>query len=253
MNRILLEPHEVDSAGRADLADERARHILTVLKAVAGASVRIGLVNGPKGVGHVEAAGAGTVRLRCDWAALLPLESPVDLLLAVPRPKVLKRLWAPLASLGVRRVILTSAARVERSYFATHWLEPEAYRPLLIEGLQQAGETRLPEVHVCRRFRPLVEDQLDEFFPTGLRLVADPAGRERISRLQLPAAARVVLAVGPEGGWTPFELDLLCAHGFRCVGMGPRVLRSDVACIALLALLHEQLDLAQASQAPGPP
>ena len=49
---------------------------------------------------------------------------------------------------------------------------------------------------------------------------------------------RVLLAIGPEGGWNAFELDLLSAHGFQPAGIGPRTLRSDTACIALLAIAH---------------
>jgi RsmE family RNA methyltransferase len=52
---------------------------------------------------------------------------------------------------------------------------------------------------------------------------------------------RVVLAVGPEGGWNEFETALLEGHGFLAVGMGPRTLRTDTACIALLALVHSAL------------
>ena len=49
-------------------------------------------------------------------------------------------------------------------------------------------------------------------------------------------AERMLLAIGPEGGWNAFELEVLQAHGFQPAGMGPRTLRTDTACIALLAL-----------------
>ena len=52
---------------------------------------------------------------------------------------------------------------------------------------------------------------------------------------------RVALAVGPEGGWTDFERALLVAHGFTEVSLGTRVLRSDTACLALVALAHDAL------------
>jgi len=52
---------------------------------------------------------------------------------------------------------------------------------------------------------------------------------------------RVLLAVGPEGGWNEFEISLLRSHGFEPVSMGERTLRSDTACVALLALVHDAL------------
>src|SRR5262245_4347874 len=146
--------------------------------------------------------------MRCVFETTIPPRLLVDVLLALPRPKVLNRLWAQLAALGVGRIILTNALRVERHYFDTHVLAPESYRPRLIEGLSQARDTRLPLVSVHRQFRVLVEDQLDGLCPGGQRLVADPGAPERPADV-VRASERIVLAVGPEGGWSAFERTLL--------------------------------------------
>ena len=164
----------------------------------------------------------------------------IDLLLAVPRPKVMRRLWAQIAALGVGQIILTNAERVERNYFDTHVLTPECYRPLLIEGLQQARDTHLPKVSIHRQLKVLVEDQLDGLFGRGLRLVADPTATKHAgATVRESAEDRVLLAVGPEGGWNSFEIGLLEAHGFQSVGMGARTLRTDTACLALLSVVHD--------------
>ena len=241
MNRILLEASELDAEGRARLADRRAFHIVKELKAVVGQRIRVGVIDGPPGAGVVETIADGSVVLACALGEPRIAPPRIDLLLALPRPKVMKRLWAPLASLGVGRVILTNAAKVERQYFDTHVLKPESYRPLLIEGLQQAGDTRLPRVRICRQLKPFIEDELDGLFPGAVRLVADPSARRRIADVAFGSAGRVLIAVGPEGGWNDFELELLAAHGFAGVSMGCRTLRTDVACIALLALITERL------------
>jgi len=151
----------------------------------------------------------------------------------------MRRLWAQLAALGVGRIMLTNAARVERNYFDTHVLEPEFYRPLLVEGLQQARDTHLPRVSIHRRFRPLVEDELDVLSPDAARVVAHPAADAApIAGAWPHGARRVLLAVGPEGGWDDFELRLLIARGFRPASLGTRTLRTDTACVALLAALR---------------
>src|SRR5215216_85857 len=87
----------------------------------------------------------------------------------------MRRLWSQLAALGVGRIILTNAERVERHYFDTHILSPDEYRPLLIEGLQQTRDTRLPIVSLHRQFKILIEDHMDTLFPEGARVVADPS------------------------------------------------------------------------------
>jgi len=242
VNLLLLDPNELDSDGGAVLADARAAHLIRVLNVAPGERIRAGVIQG--GVGEAEILTCETDRVSLKLLNLGPPPAPprVDLLLAVPRPKVMKRLWAPLAALGVGRIVLTTAARVERCYFDTHILEPSFYRPLLIEGLQQARDTRLPDVVIHRAFRPLVEDAHDPIFNDEIRLVAHPGVEDRIrSLVPEPSAGRAVIAIGPEGGWVPFELDLLGQRGFQPVSIGARTLRTDTACIALLSLLHDRL------------
>ena len=239
MNIVLLEAGEAAAGPLVTIDDERARHVRTVLRAAAGQAIRIGIIDGAAGTGIVRSIDERSVTLDCTFTDT-PIAPPVDLLLALPRPKVLRRLWAQLAAMGVGRVMLTNAARVERNYFDTHFLEERVFRPLLIEGLQQARDTRLPAVTIHRQFRRLVEDELDTSSDAPVRIVADPASETSILAT-VAGSTRVLLAVGPEGGWNSFEIELLKSRGFERVGLGARTLRSDTACIALLALTHEAL------------
>jgi len=241
VNLILLEPDEAAPAAVA-LTDHRARHLIDVLAVTPGQTVRLGIVDGPLGTGTVVGVGDRRVDLQCVFDAAAPAPPPIDLLLALPRPKVMRRLWAQLAALGVRHVVLANAERVERNYFDTHVLQPDVYRPLLVEGLQQARDTRLPIVSIHRRFRVLIEDHLDAIAGDALRVMADPGATARVDEtIRRHAAARVLVAVGPEGGWNDFERRLLTAHDFHAVGMGARTLRTDTACVALLALINDAL------------
>jgi RsmE family RNA methyltransferase len=242
VNLIILEPNELHADGGVMLSGARAAHLINVLNVSPGKRVQVGVLDGPRGAGEVVQAGDGVVALRCDFEAGAPPVPRVDLLLALPRPKVMRRLWAQIAALGVGRIILTNAERVERDYFGAHIVSEETYRPLLIEGLQQARDTRLPKVSVHKRLKVLVEDELDGMFREGVRLVADPAAPRSVSEAVGPGATgRALLAIGPEGGWNDFERELFAAHGFQSVGMSPRALRTDTACVALLALAHEAL------------
>ncbi|MDZ8117166.1 16S rRNA (uracil(1498)-N(3))-methyltransferase [Pontiella agarivorans] len=239
MNLILLHPDEVKN-NRTVLTDARAKHIRKVLKAAPGKSLRVGVVNGPLGHGVVERIDSEDVELVCSFEKSLPARPKVDLLLAMPRPKVLKRLWAQFAALGVGKIVLLRAGKVERCYFDSHVIEPDFYVNLLLEGLQQARCTHLPEVQIEPLFKPYIEDRFANDFSEHWKLLADPSGKKRIRDFQCPdGAQRTVLAVGPEGGWTDYELEMLRGKGFALLGMGDRILRTDTAVVGLLSLLHE--------------
>lgn len=241
MNLILLHSTEITPEGYVRLHGRRATHLLNVLGVQREQVVRVGVLDGPLGTAQVVDVAADAVSLQCVFEPAVAPRPRVDLLLAMPRPKVLQRLWAQVAALGVGQVMLTNAERVERNYFDTHVLTPEVYVDLLIEGLQQAKDTHLPRVSVHRQFRVLVEDDLDRLAPATRRLVADPSATQQIGDALGGCDQRVLLAIGPEGGWNAFELSLLDRQGFARVGLGARTLRSDTACVALLAVVHDAI------------
>ena len=145
MNLVLFEPSEVTADGLVTVHDARATHLLRVLKVAPGDTVRVGVIEGAVGVGTVTAIGtrSGHAALRPRRRAATPAgRSPI----ALPRPKVMRRLWAQLAALGVGRIILTNAERVERNYFDTHVLALECYRPLLVKDSSRPV-TRAPGGH----------------------------------------------------------------------------------------------------------
>lgn len=243
MNLLLLDRADVAADGLVSLPPHQAGHVRNVLRAVVGDDIRVGVIDGALGIGTVTAVSADRVELRCTFDDAIAERPRVDVLLALPRPKVMRRLWAQLAAMGVGHVLLTNAEKVERDYFDSHVLQPEGYGSLLLEGLQQARDTRVPLVSIHKRFKVLVEDLLDAIAPDSRRLVAHPGADLTIREALRDTAPdeRVLLAIGPEGGWNDFELDLLQSHGFTPVGLGPRTLTTTTACIALLALTHDAI------------
>jgi RsmE family RNA methyltransferase len=180
------------------------------------------------------------VRLRCRFDDSLPEPPRIDVVLAMPRPKILKRLWPQLSAIGVGRIFIVNASKVEGNYFATHWLEPEFYRPLLLEGLEQCVHTFVPEVGVRRRLKPFLEDEAGTLFRDYLRIAGDPHGAP-VSGIK-SGGHRAVIAVGPEGGWSEYEAAMLGGCGFAMMSAGSRILRSDTACIALIAAVQSVMD-----------
>jgi RsmE family RNA methyltransferase len=228
VNLLLLDPAELRPDGTARLADRRAAHVAEVLRAVAGDRVKAGVVGGRLGEATIVAVSPGEVVLRPALERDPPPPSPVSLLLALPRPKILRKVLQAVASMGVKRLVLVGSFRVEKSYFASPLLAPEAMREQLLLGLEQGGDTIVPEVLVRRPFKPFVEDELEGFFPERARCLAHPLGASPLEALA-PAGPRAALAVGPEGGWTAYEAEELRRRGFAPFSLGPRVLRVDAA------------------------
>jgi RsmE family RNA methyltransferase len=226
MNLLLLRPDELLADGTARLHGRRLLHAREVLRLSEGDVLRAGLLDGPLGTAELVRLAEDELVLRPSLTEPPPPRPGVELILALPRPKALRKVLPAAASLGVDRIVLINAARVEKSYFASKVLDPEIIRDLLVLGLEQARDTRLPEVLVRERFRPFVEDELEGQWPDSARLLAHPAAEAGPER---PAGRRTVIAIGPEGGWVPFEVDLLRAHGFTPFTLGPRTLRVEVA------------------------
>ena len=232
MNLLLLHADELREDGTARLTGRRLLHAREVLKAAQGDALRVGVLRGKTGVAEVLAISEGELVLRAELRDEPLARAGVELLLALPRPKALRKILPAVASLGVDRLVLVNAARVEKSYFGSHVLD-EA-QALFEEGLEQARDTRPPELLVRKLFRPFVEDELDALLPTQ-RLLAHPGAAAAPQRGVAPLA----LAIGPEGGWVPFELQLLEARGFVPFTLGPRTLRTEVAVTYALGVLRD--------------
>lgn len=232
MNLILLAPEECDSRGEAILTGRRARHVLTVLRSVPGDRLRVGVVDAEMGWAEVLECEPDRVRLQVDLGEAPPPKLPLSLVLALPRPKMLRRILRTVAELGVAELWLLNTWKVEKSYWQSPLLETDTQRDYLLEGLEQARDTVLPAVHCRRLFKPFVEDELPGLCRNRRALLAHPGAVAACPRsLREPAT----LAVGPEGGWTDYEVEALLAAGFESVGLGARILRVETAVTALIS------------------
>lgn len=232
MNRILFESSEI-ADGVATCSDARAEHILAVLHGEVGQTLKTGELDGRIGTGEIVSIEGRTVAVKVSHTEE-SLRPWCDLVLAPPRPRVMKRLLPQLASLGVGTIVLVGAKKVEKDFWGATLLKEENYRPLLVDGLMQAGTSVVPRIETRRNFRRFVGDELDSLFPTANRVVGHPGGAPNAPALK---PGRLLLAVGPEGGWTDDEVSLLESHGFSRYSLGSRILRTDTALVALLARL----------------
>lgn len=226
MNLILLDGDQP--------SPRQCRHLVGVLGVEVGRRVRVGRRRGPRGWARVTAVDGERVTLELEALDEPPARPPTSLIAAVPRPKVVPRLIAAAASLGVDRVELTRAWRVDKSYFGSPALAPGALDAAAVLGCEQGGHTWVPDVVVHRLFRDLIAAAP----AADLALVAHPGAPTSIEQAATALGTRTaLLAIGPEGGWIEREVDGLRDAGFVPVRSGAAVLRSEVAAAVLLGQL----------------
>jgi RsmE family RNA methyltransferase len=244
MNLLLLLPEDHLENGLYRIAGRRFTHIQTFLEPVQGNTLRAGLLNGPLGSATIERLGETSLIVNFQATHQPPAPTDIILLLALPRPKMLKRILADIATLGVKQIILLNSYKVEKSYWKTPELHADLLQEKLLLGLEQAGDTQLPTLQLEPRFKPFVEDQLPGLVANRRCLLAHPGNHP-----PLPCALNesLALAIGPEGGWTDYECQQLMAAGFQRHSFGSRILRVETAIPALTGRLLAFPDTSGAS------
>ena len=233
MNLILLFEDDFVADGVAQLRGRRLAHVTEVHRAAVGASLVVGVANGRIGTGVVTRLD-DALELSVSLDRDPPPPLPLTLVLALPRPKVLNRVIASATSMGVKRIVLVNAWRVEKSYWKSPRLSEENLLLQRVLGLEQARDTVLPSIELRRLFRPFVEDELPAIACDTLALVAHPVAAGECPRA---VSTPVTLAIGPEGGFIAQEVESFQRIGFEAVSLGERVLRVETAVSALIARL----------------
>lgn len=234
MNLILLFDGDFIGDDLVRLTGRRREHVLSIHRATVGDELVVGVCGGRIGRGTVTRADTDAVEMRITLESDPPPPPDVTLVLALPRPKVMNRVVAATASLGIKRLYLINSWRVDKSYWKTPRLSPENLRAQSILGLEQARDTTLPQIELRRLFRPFVEDELPSIARGTTSLVAHPYAGEEAPR---NVAGPLTLAIGPEGGFIDQEIASLMAAGFVPVSIGPRILRVETAVATLLGRL----------------
>lgn len=237
MNLLIIHPNELTPQNLVVLDGRRAEHLTRILRADINSSVRTGLLNGPIGQSKVVKIDSGRVTLELDQCSF---ESPPDaipcqLILAMPRPKMMRRVLQNIAAMGVKEIHLINCWKVEKSYWQTPWLSKQALMENLLLGLEQSVDTIMPKIMTHRLFKPFVEDIMPGLIEGKRTLLAHPGAMTRCPvELQEPSS----LIIGPEGGFTDYEVARLQESGAEAVNAGQRILRVETAIPALLSRLY---------------
>jgi 16S rRNA (uracil1498-N3)-methyltransferase len=233
MNLLLLAEDQCNDS-IATVSGRQLEHLLSIQRAQVGDSVRVGKLNGLMGKGLIKTLNADLSTLEINLDTPSPAAIPLTLILALPRPKMLRRILQTIAAMGIKRLYLVNSRRVEKSFWQTPMLRPEAVQEQLILGLEQARDTIMPKIYLRKLFKPFVEDELAEIIAGSSALVAHPT---KAMPCPINCQAAVTLAVGPEGGFIPYEIEKFNETGFESVHLGPRILRVENAVPAIISRL----------------
>ena len=235
MNIILFNKEEVNEAKVVLSAkDRRAEHISSVLKMTDGDTVKIGIINGFCGEGVIHCSSKKSIEIKVKTLATPPpAPIPITLILAMQRPKTMKKILQSAAAMGVKQFYIIETWKVEKSYWSSPLLSSDCLKKQLLLGLEQAGDTMIPEICIRRRFKPFVEDELSGILANySSAFIAHP-----YAPLTCPSSVdgNLLIAIGPEGGFTEYEVDKMQKKGMQPVNIGTRPLRSEFAVTALLS------------------
>ena len=233
MNIVLLEAEQTQSKFWKIDSPRQIQHLSQHVQLNAGDTLKVGIRNGQRYLTEVVTISEQHILLRPIQVEAVPAKLPVHLILALPRPKVLRRIIMDAVTLGVQRISLIHSYRVDKSYWQSPFLQHlDDYVTL---GLEQAGDTIEPEIQLYKRFKPFVEDVLPTFISDQKpAYVAHPYAEQ-----QMPHAIQhsCCLIVGPEGGFIPFEVDLFKKNGCQARRLGNRILRTETAVSHILGRL----------------
>ena len=234
MNILLFTKADKIASSHVEIRGRRFEHLVQVLKIKAGDELRVGELNGHLGLGTILAVndGAATISVALEHAP--PKKLPLTLVLALPRPKMLRRILRTVAELGVCDLHLINSYRVEKSYWSTPALDEQKIQEYFIQGLEQARDTVLPRLHIHKRFKPFVEDELPSLMVNKRSLAAHPGDYPVCPR---DIAQDTLLVIGPEGGFIPYEVEKLQEAGCEIVSLGSRILRVENAVTSIIGRL----------------
>ncbi len=235
MNLIILFKNDfIEDAGRVRILDYRLEHIRKINKPSVGDELRVGLLGGNIGCGRITLIEENRVEMDVVLDREPPAPLPLTLVLAMVRPRVFRRVLTQVTAMGIKRIMVINSYRVEKSFWKSPVLEKDNLNKHIILGLEQGQDTIVPEVLIRPLFKPFVEDELPDIIKGTHPFVAHPYSSE-----QCPynIGSPVTLAVGPEGGFIPYEIKKLIECGFTAVNMGERTLHVESAISGLISRL----------------
>jgi len=244
MNIIILTEKDITKKNVYKINGERFLHISNILKLKKDDLIEIGLLNGPIGTAKIIGISNTEISLKINSLNSLKKTSiQVDIICALPRPQTLKKVLNTCATMGVSNLYLIRSEKVEKSFFHSPLLEENNYSKYLIEGLSQGKRTNIPKVAIYKRFREFFDSHFNEVGKNSICLLAHPNTDDYLNRFSLKIQKKIILAIGPEGGWNDFEIEFMEERGFKKIKLSESILRVENAVTASLSQVELQTQI----------
>lgn len=238
MNILLFEHRErlQDNPDFIRIDGERFEHITQVQKFVVGDSLVVGEINGDVGEGEIVEISEDACLIEIHLTDTPPAHPEATVIMALPRPKMLKRILVDLSMVGIKHIVIMNSFGVQKSYWNSPLLTEESLRNYCLRGLEQSRDTLLPTITLEKRFKPFIEDRFETLCQgsQGHVILAQPDAEKICPQ---PINAPFTLIIGPESGFIPYEVDLMSNHGATAYTVGHRHLRVETAAMFLLGRL----------------
>lgn len=221
------------------LPEEAANHLVRVMRLREGDGCVLFNGDGHDYQATLVAVGKRDAQVRIDATSVPDNESPlhITLLQGIARGEKMDLILQKATELGVAAIVPVNAERTEVKLDAAraekrlaHWTS------VVVSACGQSGRARVPTVAAPRSLLEAARQMPAQ----ALKLTLDPLGEHRLSTLQ-PAPGGVVIAIGPEGGWSPRDRQALTEAGFHGLQLGPRILRTETAGLAAIAAVQARL------------
>lgn len=234
MNLLLLQDDHIVNDHQALITGRQHEHTLKVHRAKVGDTLRVGVTNGQMGQATITELNKERLAINFELSQAPPPPLPLTLVVALPRPQMLKRILQTVATMGVKHLIFIHSQRVEKSFWQTPELKEDKVRNQILLGLEQGVDTQLPSIEYRQRFKHFVEDELPALCQNRRALVAHPGVPQGC-----PVASQepTLLVIGPEGGFVPSEVSMLETAGCQAFHLGKRILKVETAVPVLLGKL----------------
>lgn len=236
MRSFVLPDAELIPGRQVELPTELVRHLRTVLRLSPGAQIQ--LLNGRGGVAQARLLG---LTAGCGSAEVLAAEQlaaaavSLSLIQGLPKGEKLELVLQKGTELGAGQFVLTRMARsVGRFKAERKQSKLERWEKIVLEAARQSGQPFLPRVQLADSFGQAINE-----VTADLKLMLwEEAAMPLCALLPPDPPQRIAVIIGPEGGMNPAEAKQAQVAGYRAVRLGPRILRTETAGLAVLAILQ---------------
>lgn len=240
-NELLLQSAHSLQQATVQLCDQRAEHIISVIKAKVGDQLKIGIVDGDIGTATISAIGEPSARDRSSVTLIIdtldkppPPKLPLHLVVALPRPKSVNRIIRYCTECGVQSLHFINSYRVEKSYWTSPKLSADNLAQQVRLGLTQCIDTKPMKIHLHKRFKPFVEDQLPALIGRGRARLLHPYAEQPFHPTREQSNSEQWLIIGPEGGFIDYEVNKLRSTGATVDNIGQRIYRTETIVAMML-------------------